>query len=116
MVQQTLVIVETQQKRTHHLASGGKFLPITKSSDHAISGAYAFDLLHPVAIAALVGKIEAFGDDTVAAAAGGSEPPFGIGVVPACRRKPENRAALEMLFGEPFERRPPFGKLERGDV
>jgi hypothetical protein len=108
MVQQAIFIVETQQEQTHDFATLDAFLSIAKASDHAVCGAHALDLLHTVSITLLVREIEAFGDDPVAAAAGGSEPPFGVGVTPAGRRKPEEPGTLEEPLGEVFKRWPPF--------
>ena len=68
MIQQALFIVEAQHKRTHHFASTSAFFPVTKASDHAIRRTHMFDFLHAVAIAGLIRKINAFGDDTVAPA------------------------------------------------
>src|SRR5439155_12169835 len=109
---QAIFIVETQQERTYDFAPLGAFLPIAKASDHAVSGAHALDLLHTISLTLLVREIEALGDDPVAAAAGGNEPTFGVGIPPAGRRKPEEPGTLEVSFGEVFKRRPPFLKRE----
>ena len=74
MVQLALFIIEAQQERAYDFAPGSTPLSVPKTPNHAVRGADAFDLLHAFAIASLVGKIDAFGDDTIATTTGPSEP------------------------------------------
>ncbi|GAA0022801.1 hypothetical protein BDS110ZK4_13830 [Bradyrhizobium diazoefficiens] len=116
MVQLALFIIEAQQERAYDFAPGSTPLSVAKTPNHAVRGADAFDLSHAFAIAGLVGKIDAFGDDTIATTTGPSEPPFGIGMISTCRREDKDLAALEMPFGEPFQRRAPFREREPRNV
>src|ERR1700722_12064873 len=61
MIEQAFLVVEAEQQRSDDRL----FFKIAKTSDDAIGGALAFDFLHAGALTALVGQVEAFGDDSV---------------------------------------------------
>lgn len=89
VVQQTVFIIEAQQKRPYDVATAREALPIAKASDHTVGRAQSLDLLHALTVATLVGNIEAFGDDAIAAAASRSKLALGVRVISTCGGKKE---------------------------
>ena len=87
MVKQTVGIIKTKQERADNLAAGLKFLGITESADDTIGTSISFYLLHAVAVASLIWKIETLRNDAIAPAPSGRKPPFGVLQFPAGRRK-----------------------------
>src|SRR6476661_3949544 len=70
MVQQSALVVETEQQRADDLP----LRRVAKAADHALGGALVLHLLHPVAVAALVRQVEPLRDDAVESTADGAEP------------------------------------------
>ena len=90
MMENTIVIVETEKQRADERAVGR----IAKSADDTVGGAQALDL-EPAALAHQVRLIETLGDDAVERAGGASKPCFGRGSLARIRRKAQRRRRLE---------------------
>ena len=61
MVEPTFMVVKTEKQRSHQRAP----FQVAESSHHAVGGLLFFDLLHAGALAALVWKVTALGDNSV---------------------------------------------------
>ena len=84
MVQKSFIIIEAEQERADDPLSTLKPFPVSKTSDDAVGASMRLDLLHPLAVPGLIGKIKAFGDHSIRPAARLLEPPPGVRHVPAC--------------------------------
>ena len=74
MMQQAIVIVEAEQQRSDdplavHFVGG-----VAEAADHTVRAAEILDLLHAVAVAGLIGQVDALCDDAVATAARSRQP------------------------------------------
>src|SRR5437588_6964487 len=74
MIQQAVTIIESQQQRSDHLA----FLGVTKSAHDAIRSALALDLLHGIALTALVPNVQSLGNHAIKIGAGTLIPLAGL--------------------------------------
>src|SRR5689334_19783842 len=99
MIEQAAIVVEAQKDRAHEFAVG----PVSKASDHAVGRSHSLDLYHSVAIAGLIGQINALGDDTVECRTRLAQPPLCNGAVARRRREHEMRIALQLSFEELFQ-------------
>src|SRR6201995_1826617 len=90
MVQQSLVIVEAEQQRADHLPPVDLVARVAEPAYHAIGAAQFLDLLHAVAIAGLIGQVDALGDHAVTAPARLRQPFLRKGV--AWRRSRQAKA------------------------
>ena len=86
MVQQTLLVVETQEQRS----DDALLRRIAEAAQHAVRGSHPLDLHHG-ARAGLVGIADPLGDDAVERPSGAAEPPHRFPAIVRERRKTEVR-------------------------
>ena len=70
MVKCAVIVIKAEEQGSDELAALRRLLAVTEAAHNAVGAAVIFDLLHAVAIARLIGEIEAFCDDAVASSAG----------------------------------------------
>src|SRR5688572_3675148 len=70
VVQQTLVVVKSEEQRADQLTPGG----VAKSADHAVDGAKLLHFHHPAPLARAIRFVELLGDDAVETGADTVEP------------------------------------------
>src|ERR1700759_1991528 len=91
MMEQPLVVIESEKERAHDFALAHRPLAIPKTTNDAVSAAMALDLLHAGAISGLIRQGDTLGNDTVAASTCGLQPLPGVFQLHARRRKAEQR-------------------------
>src|SRR5437588_12927708 len=96
MIQQAVTIIESQQQRSDDFP----FLRVTKSAHDAIRSALALDLLHGIALTALVPNVQSLGNHAVKIGAGTLIPLAGL--LEICRGwgKPNLIRGLEIIVRE----------------